>query len=74
MTIEAIDAIGTSDAAIESPLIRLDQVVQYLDISKSKVYSMMQANEFPHPIRIGIATRWLKAEVEEWLVKQAASR
>ncbi|MEY0737785.1 helix-turn-helix transcriptional regulator [Providencia stuartii] len=30
-------------------------------------YKLIQAGEFPKPIKLGRSSRWLKSEVEHWL-------
>jgi excisionase family DNA binding protein len=47
------------------------QVAEYLKISKSKIYYLVQKNRIPH-IRIGRNVRILESELLRWLQGQRA--
>ncbi len=51
-------------------LLRREEVEEITGLSRSAIYRMMRAGEFPTPIKIGPrAVRWPKAELDEFLAK-----
>lgn len=56
-------------------LLSVKQVLGLMGISRSTLYAMMRAKEFPKPVQI--AKRrigWLNSDVEEWLKERATER
>jgi len=49
-------------------------VSQAVQFGRSRVYGMIKAGDFPKPIKVGKSSRWLKAEIDAWISKQAAQR
>ena len=51
-------------------LLRLNEVLAHLRISKSAWYDGVSRKVFPQPVRIGTRTVvWLESEIEEYLRK-----
>ncbi|MGF6839869.1 prophage regulatory protein [Paraburkholderia youngii] len=49
-------------------LLRLADVLRKLDVSKTTLYAMIAAGEFPASIRVSPNTsRWSETEVDAWL-------
>ena len=55
-------------------LITRDEVMDRLRCGRSKIYVLMDNDDFPRPIKIGRDNRWIASEVEAWLARQAARR
>ncbi|WP_437881068.1 helix-turn-helix transcriptional regulator [Pseudomonas sp. LRF_L74] len=55
-------------------LIKLDEVMQQIGVGKTKVYDMIQLEEFPAPIKLGRYSRWSLIEVQDWIEQQKQSR
>lgn len=56
-------------------LIRLPQVQAIVPYSRSTIYSLVAAREFPQPVKLGPrASAWVKAEVEAWAERRIAER
>ena len=55
-------------------LMTLDEVLALLKCSRSTLYGLMDSHGFPRPIKVSSVNRWLRAEVEAWLDRQAAIR
>ena len=56
-------------------LLRIREVMQRTGLSKSTIYSLMKADEFPHPVRVGERiVRWLAADVDASILAWAARR
>ena len=48
-------------------MLRIGDVTETVGLSKSKIYDMIAAGEFPPPVRIGARTaRWLGSEIKTW--------
>mgnify|MGYP006212359617 FL=1 len=56
-----------------SKLLRIGEVSEWLNVSKSTIYKWVNDGEFPNPVVLGhddgkrSATRWREDEVSEWL-------
>ncbi|MGA0138490.1 MAG: helix-turn-helix transcriptional regulator [bacterium] len=51
-------------------LLTLTQVQDQTGFRKSKLYELISAEEFPEPIHLGRAVRWLESEVQLWIRQQ----
>lgn len=56
----------------EDKLLKMASVLEYVQISKSKLYEMMAKNEFPKPRKIGASALWKLSEIQEFIEKQAS--
>ena len=56
-----------------SKLLRIGEVSEWLNISRSTIYKWVNDGEFPEPVVLGqddgkrSAPRWREEEVQEWL-------
>lgn len=50
--------------------LRLEEVLKKFKISQAKLYRLVKTHEFPPPIKIGTANRWLTSDLEEYLATQ----
>lgn len=48
-------------------LLRMRDVSTKVKAGKTKLYSMIRSGEFPAPIKIGTASRWVDEEVEAFI-------
>ncbi len=56
-------------------LIRLPQVQAIVPYSRSTIYHLIAAGEFPPPVKLGPrASAWVKSEVEAWAESRIADR
>lgn len=61
------NANPTTPAPAES-LLRLPQVEAVVGLKKSKIYSLLQAGQFPAPVRLGPrSVRWKGSAVRAWI-------
>lgn len=51
----------------EESLLTLKQIVKYLQLSSSSVYSLVQNNKIP-AYKVGKQWRFKKSEIDEWLL------
>jgi predicted DNA-binding transcriptional regulator AlpA len=50
--------------------LRLEEVLKKFKISQAKLYRLVKTQEFPPPIKIGTANRWLASDLESYLTEQ----
>lgn len=46
----------------------------YVNFGRSRIYQLINAGEFPRPLKIGKSSRWVRAEIDAWLAGKAAAR
>lgn len=63
MTTEQVDRLLTAK-----------EVLAMVSIGKTKLYEMIQLEEFPEPIKLGQMSRWSLLEVQEWIAQQKNNR
>ena len=60
------DSVSTIDR-----MLRREEVEERVDISRSAIYRLMRAGEFPPPQRVGLrAARWRESDLEAWLASR----
>lgn len=50
--------------------LKIDDVLDRLQIGKTKLYDMIQKGEFPKPVKIGGASRWPDTALRQWQDKK----
>lgn len=56
-------------------LLRLPDVISRTGRSRSRIYSDIQAGDFPKPINIGPrAVAWVESEIDDWVEQRIAAR
>ena len=55
-------------------LLTRDEVLAIVKCSKSQIYVLMGSDDFPRPIKVGSANRWIRSEVEAWLDAKVLNR
>jgi prophage regulatory protein len=63
-----------TDAGTAPIFWRLKDVLSALRLSKTFVYGEIKQGRFPPPVKVGSASVWVRCEVQEWAVAQAAAR
>lgn len=59
---------------LDDTLLNLAGVKALCGFSSSWIYQAIAENRFPHPIKIGQASRWSRNEVHAWVQNQIAER
>ena len=53
---------------ISQKLLSLKQVIAMVGLTKSTIYRLMEAGDFPRPLKLGSrCVRWLVDEVNAWI-------
>ena len=55
-------------------LLAFEPLSHYVSFGRSRIYQLIAAGEFPQPIKVGKSSRWVKAEIDAWISKQAATQ
>lgn len=55
-------------------LLTVKEVLAMVALGKTKLYDMIQLEEFPEPIKLGSLSRWSLLEVQEWIAQQKMNR
>lgn len=55
-------------------LIKLEDVMHQVGIGKTKIYDMIQFEEFPAPVKLGRYSRWSQIEIQEWIEEKKGRR
>lgn len=55
-------------------LLIFHEVSDKVSLSRKSIYARIKSGEFPRQVKIGKASRWLKHEVEAWILDAAAGR
>lgn len=70
--------MNTSIATIQ--MLRLHELIKLIGLSRSSIYDRLNPRskrydpDFPKPIKLNRASRWLLSEVEEWIRNKMTSR
>jgi prophage regulatory protein len=67
-----------SEPTTERPpirMLRLSQVIDRTALGKTSIYELQKQGRFPRSVNLtGHCARWIEAEVELWLTRQAQAR
>ena len=61
-------------------MLRLRELIKLIGLSRSSIYDRLNPRskrhdpDFPKPIKLNRASRWLLSEVEEWIRNKMSSR
>lgn len=55
-------------------LIRLPEVLKRVGLKKTAIYNLISEDEFPRPVKLGAASAWVEAEVDQWIAERASAR
>jgi prophage regulatory protein len=58
---------------LQTALIRRKEVERLTALSRSRIYALMAAGDFPKPVALGsMSVAWLEVEVREWISTRIA--
>ena len=70
--------MNTSIATIQ--MLRLHELIKLIGLSRSSIYDRLNPRskrydpDFPKPVKLNRASRWLVSEVEEWIRNKMSCR
>lgn len=47
--------------------IKIEEVVNIVGLSQSRVYAMVKCGDFPKPVKLGKASRWPLSTIRHWM-------
>jgi len=56
------------------PVMREEAARAYAQVGPTKFNEMIEAGEFPEPIKVGSRRKWLVTELDAWLADRIAKR
>lgn len=60
---------------LQTALIRRREVERLTALSRSRIYALMAAGDFPKPVRLGVmSVAWPEILVREWIASRIADR
>lgn len=62
------------DGLVGGPVMREEAARAYAAVGPTKFNEMIEAGEFPEPIRVGSRRKWLVTELDAWLKDRIAKR
>ncbi|ARU30685.1 hypothetical protein CAP31_02670 [Sulfuriferula sp. AH1] len=58
---------------LDVEFLKPEDVLKKLKISQAKLYRLVKTHQFPPPVKIGTANRWLASDLEAYLSAQIAA-
>jgi prophage regulatory protein len=49
--------------------LRLPDVQSKVGLGKTEIYARIKSGEFPVPVKIGTASRWVEDELDAWMTR-----
>ncbi len=62
--VAANDAIGEE---LRLSLIPISEVIKRTAIGKTTIYQLVKSHDFPQPVKVCGATRWVAGEISDWI-------
>ena len=64
----------TSPASEAVRLLPIEEVMLRSGMGRTALYARIKAGSFPAPAKVGSSSRWLSAEIDQWVRAVMASR
>jgi prophage regulatory protein len=55
-------------------LLRIEDVMRRVGFRRNKLYDLINAGDFPDPVKLGRISAWVESEVVGWIDAQIAKR
>jgi len=52
----------------------ISDLEQKLQVKRSFIYAAIASGQFPRPLKLGRASRWLESDIDRWLNERATQR
>lgn len=63
-----------SPPSSQPALLGFEPLSQYVSFGRTRIYQLIAAGQFPPPVKIGKSSRWVRAEIDQWLSSQIKAR
>ena len=64
----------SSHPSFQPALFGFAPLSHYVGFGRSRIYQLINAGQFPKPIKVGKSSRWIRAEIDSWISHQSQQR
>ncbi|EWG71155.1 MULTISPECIES: helix-turn-helix transcriptional regulator [Enterobacterales] len=61
---------NTNTSLLSDKLVDMAFITEFTGLSDKWFYKLIQEGLFPKPIKLGRSSRWLKSEIEAWVLER----
>lgn len=61
---------NSNTGLLSDKLVDMVFITEFTGLSDKWFYKLIQEGQFPKPIKLGRSSRWLKSEVESWVLER----
>lgn len=61
---------NTNTSLLSDKLVDMAFITEFTGLSDKWFYKLIQEGQFPRPIKLGRSSRWLKSEIEAWVLER----
>ncbi|EPB4340562.1 helix-turn-helix transcriptional regulator [Enterobacter kobei] len=61
---------NTNTSLLSDKLVDMAFITEFTGLSDKWFYKLIQEGQFPKPIKLGRSSRWLKSEIEAWVLER----
>ncbi|WP_256490235.1 helix-turn-helix transcriptional regulator [Ideonella oryzae] len=65
---------GNGSGALAPRLISLPEVMDRVALKRTSIYELIKTRDFPAPVKIQRASRWVDIEISDWIRVQMSKR
>ena len=65
-----LSSTQTTTSLLNDQLVGMTFITDYTNMTDKWFYRLISENAFPAPIKLGRSSRWLKSEVEKWMLER----
>ncbi len=63
---------NSNTSLLSDKLVDMAFITEFTGLSDKWFYKLIQEGQFPKPIKLGRSSRWLKSEIESWVLERIA--
>ncbi|KFD24828.1 helix-turn-helix transcriptional regulator [Yokenella regensburgei] len=63
---------NSNTGLLSDKLVDMVFITEFTGLSDKWFYKLISLGEFPKPIKLGRSSRWLKSEIEAWVLERIA--
>lgn len=64
--------LNNTTGLLNDKMVDMVFITTYTGLSDKWFYQLIQDGKFPKPIKLGRSSRWLKSEIEAWVLQRIA--
>lgn len=61
---------NSNASLLSDKLVDMVFITEFTGLSDKWFYKLIQEGQFPKPIKLGRSSRWLKSEIESWVLER----